>query len=102
MVVGGCLGLSNHKMIQFSVRGEVKRGASKTITMDFWRADFGLLRKLVEGVHWEKVLKGKGVQEGWTFFREEVLKTQEQAVPMCHKTNHRGRQPDWLNRELFL
>jgi len=101
-VVGGCLGLSNHKMIQFSVRGEVKRGASKTITMDFWRADFGLLRKLVEGVHWEKVLKGKGVQEGWTFFKEEVLKAQKQAVLMCHKTNWRRRRQAWLKRELLL
>jgi len=48
------------------------------------------------------VLKGKGVQEGWTFFKEEVLKAQEQAVPMCHKANQRGRRLAWLNRELLL
>jgi len=47
-VVGGHLGLSNHKMIESSFSGEVKRGASKTTTMDFWRADFGLFRTLVE------------------------------------------------------
>jgi len=46
-------------------------------------ADFGLFRSLVDRVPWEAVLKGKGVQEGWTFFREEVLKVQQQAVPMC-------------------
>ena len=55
--------------------------------MDFWRADFGLFRTLAERVPWEKVLKGKGVQEGWTFFKEEVFKAQEQAVPICRKTN---------------
>jgi len=59
--------------------------------MDFQRADFGLFRMLVESVPWERVLKGKGVQAGWTFFKEEVLKAQEQAVPMCHKTNRCGR-----------
>ena len=62
----------------------------------------GLLRTLVERVPWETVLKGKGVQEGWTFFKEEVLKAQEQAVPVCHKTNWWGRRPAWLNRELLL
>jgi len=59
--------------------------------MDFWRADFGLFRMLVERVPWERVLKGKGVQEGWTFFKEEVLKAQGQSVPMCRKMNQWGR-----------
>jgi len=35
VVVGGCLGLSNHEMIEFFVRGEVKTAASKTTTMYF-------------------------------------------------------------------
>jgi len=73
VVVGGCLGLSDHEIIVFSVRGEVKRGARKTTTMDFWRADFGLFRMLVERVPWERVLKGKGVQAGWTFFKEDRI-----------------------------
>ena len=64
VVVGGCLGLSDHEMIEFTVLGEVNKGVSKTTTVDFRRADFGLLRTLVESVPWEKVLKGKGVQEG--------------------------------------
>jgi len=91
VVVGGCLGLSDHEMIDFSVQGEVKRGASKITSMDYWRADFGLFRTLAERVSGEIVLKGKGVQAGWTFFKEEILKAQERAVPMCHKTSRRGR-----------
>ena len=74
------LGLATMKL-QYLVRGEVKRGTSKTTTMDFRRADFGLLRTLVERDPLERVLEGRGVQVGWTFFKEEVLKTQEQAVP---------------------
>ena len=62
-MVGGCFGLSDHKMIEFSVHGEVKRGASKTTTMDFRRADFDLFRPLVERVPWERVLKGKGSRQ---------------------------------------
>ncbi|KAK4822026.1 hypothetical protein QYF61_006939 [Mycteria americana] len=58
--------------------------------------------RLVDRVPWEAALKGKGVQEGWTFFKEKVLKAQEQAVPRCRKTSRRGRRPAWLNRELWL
>ncbi|KAK4808570.1 LOW QUALITY PROTEIN: hypothetical protein QYF61_009873 [Mycteria americana] len=102
VVVGGRLGLSDHDMIEFSICGEVRRGVSKTTTMGFWRAGFDLFGTLVERVPWETVVKGKKVQEGWAFFKKEVLKAQEQAVPMCRKTNQRGRRPAWLNRELLL
>jgi len=102
VVVGGRLGLSEHEMAEFSVQGDVKRGVSKTTTMDFRREDFGLFRMLLEKVPWETFLKGKWVQEGWTFFKVVVLKAQEQTVPTCHKTNGRGRQLAWLNRELLL
>ncbi|KAK4813363.1 hypothetical protein QYF61_003562 [Mycteria americana] len=94
--------LSDHEMTEFLICGEAARGVSKTATLDFRRADFGLFRRLVERVPWEAALMGKGVQEGWTFFREEVLKAQDQAVPRCRKTSRRGRRPAWLTRELWL
>ncbi|KAK4806863.1 hypothetical protein QYF61_012584 [Mycteria americana] len=102
VMVGGCLGQSDHEMIEFLVRGEAARGVGKTATLDFRRADFSLFRRLVERVPWEAALMGKGVQEGWTFFKEEVLKAQERAVPRCRKTSRRGRRPAWLTRELWL
>ncbi|KAK4822159.1 hypothetical protein QYF61_010420 [Mycteria americana] len=102
VMVGGRLGQSDHEMIEFLIRGEAARGVSKTATLDFRRADFGLFRRLVERVPWEAALMGKGVQEGWTFFKEEVLKAQERAVPRCRKMSQRGRRPAWLTRELWL
>ncbi|KAK4826282.1 hypothetical protein QYF61_007129 [Mycteria americana] len=102
VMVGGCLGQSDHEMIEFLIRGEAARGVGKPATLDFRRADFGLFRRLVERVPWEAALMGKGVQEGWTFFKEEVLKAQERAVPRCRKTSRRGRRPAWLTRELWL
>ncbi|KAK4831113.1 hypothetical protein QYF61_015416 [Mycteria americana] len=102
VTVGGRLGQSDHEMIEFLIRGEAARGVSKTAALDFRRADFGLFRRLVERLPWEAALKGKGVQEGWTFFKEEVLKAQERAVPRCRKTSRRGRRPAWVTRELEL
>ncbi|KAK4823310.1 hypothetical protein QYF61_000523 [Mycteria americana] len=102
VMVGGRLGQSDHEMIEFLILEEVRSGVSRTASLDFRRADFGLFRRLVERVPWEAALMGKGVQEGWTFFKKEALKAQEQAVPRCRKTSRRGRRPAWLTRELWL
>ncbi|KAK4824952.1 hypothetical protein QYF61_021640 [Mycteria americana] len=72
VTVGGCLGQSDQEMIEILILGEVRRGVSRTAPLDFRRADFGLFRSLVDRVPWEAVLKGKGVQEGWTFFKKEI------------------------------
>ncbi|PKU36607.1 adaptin ear-binding coat-associated protein 1 [Limosa lapponica baueri] len=45
--VGGRLGLSDHEMVKFSILSEVRKGVSKTSTLDFRRVDFSLFRALV-------------------------------------------------------
>jgi len=70
--------------------------------LDFWRADFELFKRLVERVPWGSVLESKGVQDGCFFFKKEVLKAQEQAIPLSHKMSPQGRRLAWMNRELFL
>lgn len=45
---------------------------SKPAALDLWRADFGMFRRLDGAVPWKAFLKGKGVQEGWTFFQKEI------------------------------
>ncbi|GAB0185962.1 mitochondrial enolase superfamily member 1 [Grus japonensis] len=92
VMVGGHLGHSDHEMIEVLILREVRRGVSRTATLDIWRADFGLFRRLVDRGPWEAVLKGKGVQEGWIFFKKETLKAQEQAVPMCRKMGCKPQQ----------
>ena len=42
VMVGGRLGHRDHEMIKFSILGALRRGVSRTATLDFWRADFGL------------------------------------------------------------
>ncbi|XP_009908418.2 UDP-glucuronosyltransferase 1A8 [Dryobates pubescens] len=44
--------------------------------LDFKRTEFGLLRKLVDRMPWDAVLKDKGVHEDWTLFKKEGLKAQ--------------------------
>ena len=77
--VGGCLGQSDHDMVELLILilAGVRRGNSKTATLDFRRADFELFRRLVGGVSWGSVLESKGVQDGLLLFKKEVLKVQE-------------------------
>ena len=63
MKVGHCLGQSDHKIVEFTILGDVRRVTSKTTILNFQRADFDLFRTLVAGVPWESLLKGNGVQD---------------------------------------
>ena len=60
-----------------------------------------MFRRLVGRVPGDSVLESKGVQDGWSLFKKEVLKAQEQAVPLSCKMSPWGRLA-WMNRELFL
>uniref|UniRef100_A0A8C2SLP0 Reverse transcriptase domain-containing protein n=1 Tax=Coturnix japonica TaxID=93934 RepID=A0A8C2SLP0_COTJA len=100
--VGGCLGQSDHEMVEFLILGGAWRENSKTATLDLRRTDFDLFRRLVGAVPWCSVLANKGVQDGWLLLKKEVLKAQEQAVPLSRKMSWWGRRPTWMNRELFL
>ena len=71
VVVRDCLVHFSHAMIELLTLGKVKWGVSKTTTMDFQKADFVLFRTFVERIAWEKVLKGKEVQEHWTSLRRK-------------------------------
>ena len=47
VMVRSCLGQSDHEMVEFSILGEARKGASKTAVLDFRRADFELFKTLV-------------------------------------------------------
>jgi len=53
-------------------------------------------------VPWESVWKNKGVSEGWTLLKNEILKAQVQAFPLCLEMSQLERKLTWLNREFLL
>lgn len=59
-MVKGCLGLSDHEMIELLVLCAVRRKICKNATVDLRRADFGQLKTLCQ----ETISEGKVVQEG--------------------------------------
>lgn len=57
---------------------------------------------LLGKVSWESVLKDRGVSEGWTLLKNEILKAQEQAFCLCLRMSQLERRLTWLNREFLL
>ncbi|RMC12138.1 hypothetical protein DUI87_11273 [Hirundo rustica rustica] len=101
VVVGGQLGQSDHEIIEFSIFGEIRRSTSKTLALDFQRADFGLFRRLIQSIPWEAALKNKRVQESWAYLKTEFLRAQEQTVPVCRKVSRWGKCPAWISKEVL-
>ncbi|KGL94878.1 hypothetical protein N301_02103, partial [Charadrius vociferus] len=79
----------------------VRRAHSKLATMDFRRADFGLLRDLLGRIPWDKGLEGRGAQENWLIFKDHLLQAQEQCIPTKRKSGKNARRPAWMNKELL-
>ena len=102
VVIGGCLGHSDHDVVEFQIVGDRRKTSSKTSTLDMGRADFGLLKELVSKVPWESAFEDLGVHECWSLFKSHLLRAQEQAIPKCQKSSKWGRRPAWLSRDLLL
>ncbi|KAK4811191.1 hypothetical protein QYF61_019822 [Mycteria americana] len=57
-MVGGCLGHSDHEMVEFKIFGVMRKKVSRVATLDFKRADFKLFRELLSSVPWESAFEG--------------------------------------------
>ncbi|GAB0185298.1 hypothetical protein GRJ2_000995100 [Grus japonensis] len=97
----GSLGCSDHEMVELKILRAVRRVHSKLTTLDFRRADFGLLRDLLGGVPWDKALEGRGAQDSWLIFKGHLLQAQERCIPTKRKSGKNTKRPPWMNKELL-
>ncbi|KAG6928006.1 hypothetical protein G0U57_008907, partial [Chelydra serpentina] len=100
-IVDGNLGGSDHEMVEFRILTQGRKESSRIQSLDFRKADFDSLRELMGKVPWENNMRGKGVEESWLYFKESLLRLQEQTIPMCRKKSKYGRRPAWLNSEIL-
>ncbi|RMC19030.1 hypothetical protein DUI87_03634 [Hirundo rustica rustica] len=91
----------NSEIESLSGKGEIRSNINKISTLDFRRADFGLFKRLIQRVPWETVLENKGVRERWVCFKMEILRAQEQTVPVCRKMSRQGKRPVWMSNEVL-
>ncbi|KAJ7413913.1 hypothetical protein BTVI_42070 [Pitangus sulphuratus] len=67
--IGGRLGHSVHKEIEFKMSVDRRKSASKTSTLDMRREDFRLFKELVSKVPLENVFAEAGVHQCWSLFK---------------------------------
>jgi len=66
-------------MVEFKILRAVRRVCSKLATLDFRRADFGLLRDLLGRIPWDKALEGRGVKKAGQYSRITSSKLRSDA-----------------------
>lgn len=76
MKLEGSLTCKDHKM-EFKILRATRKVYRKLTTLDFRKADFGLLRDLPHDVSWNTALEGRGTQESWLVFKDHLLQGQE-------------------------
>jgi len=99
--VKGSLGCSDHKMEESKILRAARRVRTKLATLDFRRADFGLLRDLLGRKPWDKALEGRRAQESWSVFMDHFLQAQERCILTKRKSDRNTRRPTWMNKELL-
>ena len=71
----GSLGCSDREMVQFKILSATRREHSSLTltTLDFRRADFGLLGHLLCRVPWDKALQERGAQGSCLVFKDHLF-----------------------------
>ncbi|NWW41559.1 LIN1 transcriptase, partial [Panurus biarmicus] len=64
------------------------------------RPDFNRFR-LIQRVPWEEAFRNKGVQERWAYIKTEILRAQEQTVPVYQNMSQQGKCPAWMGKEVL-
>ena len=84
--VRGSLGYSDHETLAFrTLRGSIK-AKTRTTTLDFRRADFGLFRNLLRKIPCNMVQERRGFRESWLIFKDHLLQDQESSIPTSRKS----------------
>jgi len=90
---GGCLGCSDHAMVEFVLRKDMKQVKSKISMLNFRKDKFELFSEFVNRTPWETVTIGMGAEQNWQIFKEAFLRAQEVSIPKCSKSGKEGKGP---------
>lgn len=92
--VGGCLGCSNHEVVEFKIFGDRKKTAMKTWTVDMGRADFRLCMELVSNIPQATAFETIEIHQWRSLSKYNSLRAQEQTIPKYQ--SQAGGAQDWL------
>ena len=94
------LGDSDHRLLEFTIQRKVAKACSKATALDFRRADFNELRRIVREALRSRRGGEPGVQEEWSLLKETILQAQREVIPTQIKGSRRVKKPPWLTKSI--
>ncbi|XP_059581920.1 uncharacterized protein LOC132249993 [Alligator mississippiensis] len=94
------LGDSDHRLLEFTIQRKVAKASSKAAALDFRRADFNEVRRIVGEVMRSWRGGESGVQEEWSILKETILHAQREVIPTKVKGGKRVQEPPWLTKSI--
>lgn len=71
-------------------------------TLNLRRANFQLFNGLLDETHWETLLRDKGTDQSWQYFKDACLRAQELSILQNKQSGRQGRKPAWLCKDLLV
>ena len=78
--IAGSLGCSDHALKEFVILKNASLAKSRVRTLNSRRANFWLLKELLDGIPWETVLRGMGTEQSWQLFKDTLLRAQQLSI----------------------
>ncbi|XP_059582419.1 uncharacterized protein LOC132250144 [Alligator mississippiensis] len=92
------LGDSDHRLLEFTIQRRVSKACSKAADLDFRRADFNEVRRLVREALTSRRGRDLGVQDEWSFLKEMILQAQRVTIATQIKGSKSAQKPPWLTK----
>ena len=73
LVVGEHFGESDHNLVSFIIAMERDRAIRQSKVYNWGRGNYDAIRQELGSIRWEQKLSGKGTNEKWSLFKEQIL-----------------------------
>ena len=91
------LGKSDHVCIEFGYLTDYCIKSSSHQKLDYWKADYGSIKKELAAVDWDADLQNRTVTESWQVFQKKLMSLCDKYVPI-RKNNASKRKNNWITK----
>ena len=85
--------------MSFIIAMERDRDIRQGKVYNWGRGNYDAIRQELGSIRWEQKLSGKGTNEKWCLFKEQILRVLDRYVPVRQGGNGRVREP-WFTKEV--
>ena len=92
------LGKSDHVCIDMNYIIGQQESETTQITYDFWKGDYVRIKEELRHIDWEQLLRNKGIDEAWTYFRSRIDSLVEAYVPLKKVHGRKKKKNEWITK----